>query len=103
MSCTETFPDPLESKILKASSKLKSGLSAASIFAPSSSRSKKMLSLRTFANSCYSIRSKDPKFIPALVGGFSATRSLGDLSLLGDFVLKGLFLPFLPLLSSLKY
>ena len=61
MSWTETFPVPLVSKILKASRRLKSGLSAASILADSSSLSRKMLSLSTFANSDYSTLSNPPE------------------------------------------
>jgi hypothetical protein len=73
MSWTDMFPEPLVSNILKASSKLKSGFIAASILAPSSSLSRKMLSLSTFANSYYSSLSNDPNVMPALVAGFSAT------------------------------
>lgn len=72
-SWTDTFPEPCASNSLKASNKLKSGLSAHSILALSSSRSRKMLSLRTRANSCCSILSKEPKLIPAFFGGASTT------------------------------
>ena len=102
MSWTEIFPEPLVSKSLKQSKRLKSGLRETSILADSSSLSKKMVSFKTLANSAYSILSYWPKFIPAFLGGsYSANDDLaGDYwasvpwFLLGDLSRRGDVLPF---------
>jgi len=79
MSWTEMLPVPLVSNILKASSRLKSGFRAASIFAPSSSLSKNMFSFRTLANSDCSILSKFP-YPAAFLGRTSAYICIGFFS-----------------------
>jgi len=54
------LPVPRWSNILNASSRLKSVFNAASIFYPSNSLSKNILSFNIFENSAYSILSYDP-------------------------------------------